>query len=61
MAVTKWCRNNGHEDFESQRNYYEHIIRGEKDLRAIRNYIIQNPLKWTSDENNTNNDRKNRR
>jgi putative transposase len=58
MAVTKWCRKNGHEDFAWQRNYYEHIIRGEKDLRAIRNYIIQNPLKWDLDEQNPDNCRK---
>ena len=29
-----------------QRNYYEHIIRNEKDLYRIRRYIVQNPLKW---------------
>jgi putative transposase len=28
MAVTKWCRKSGYEDFAWQRNYYEHIIRG---------------------------------
>jgi REP element-mobilizing transposase RayT len=35
-----------------QRNYYEHIIRNEKDLYAIREYIQNNPLKWDLDENN---------
>ena len=35
-----------------QRNYYEHIIRDEKELTRIREYIIHNPLKWTEDENN---------
>ncbi|MFI5252017.1 MAG: hypothetical protein ACHQQQ_06235 [Bacteroidota bacterium] len=60
-AVTTWCRNNGHEDFAWQRNYYEHIIRSEKDLSVIRNYIIQNPLKWTLDEYYPNNDRKGKR
>lgn len=29
-----------------QRNYYEHIIRNEKELFNIRQYIAQNPLKW---------------
>ena len=29
-----------------QRNYYEHIIRNEKELYRIRKYIEQNPLKW---------------
>lgn len=28
-----------------QRNYYEHIIRNEKELNRIREYIINNPLK----------------
>ncbi|MFI5253472.1 MAG: transposase [Bacteroidota bacterium] len=35
-----------------QRNYYEHIIRGEKDLNAIRKYIVNNPLQWEEDEEN---------
>lgn len=29
-----------------QRNYYEHIIRNEKEYYQIREYIKQNPLKW---------------
>jgi REP element-mobilizing transposase RayT len=35
-----------------QRNYWDHIIRDEKSLRNIRNYIINNPLQWEEDENN---------
>ena len=35
-----------------QRNYYEHIIRDEKELYAIREYIRCNPLKWDEDEEN---------
>jgi REP element-mobilizing transposase RayT len=31
-----------------QRNYYEHIIRDDHALRAIRRYIIDNPRKLTS-------------
>jgi putative transposase len=34
-----------------QRNYYEHIIRSEIELNKIREYIINNPLKWETDEN----------
>jgi len=34
-----------------QRNYYEHIIRDEKDLTRIREYIANNPVNWQSDEN----------
>lgn len=32
-----------------QRNYYEHIIRNEADVKRIRDYIANNPLKWTED------------
>ncbi len=32
-----------------QRNYYEHIIRNENELDRIREYIINNPLKWSFD------------
>jgi len=34
-----------------QRNYYEHIIRNEKDLNKIREYSICNPANWKTDEN----------
>ena len=33
-----------------QRNYYEHIIRNEKEYLEIKEYIINNPLKWEKDE-----------
>lgn len=35
-----------------QRNYFEHIIRNEDDLNQIRQYILDNPLKWEEDEDN---------
>jgi REP element-mobilizing transposase RayT len=35
-----------------QRNYFDRIIRNEKELTAIREYIINNPLQWELDENN---------
>jgi putative transposase len=35
-----------------QRNYYEHIIRDEKDLQAKRDYILSNPLNWEDDNEN---------
>jgi putative transposase len=36
-----------------QRNYYEHVIRNEPEMHAIREYIHSNPLKWDTDEENT--------
>ena len=35
-----------------QRNYYEHIVRDEKSLNRIREYIANNPLRWTMDREN---------
>ena len=37
-----------------QRNYYEHIIRNPDELNRIREYIINNPLKWHLDRDNPN-------
>ena len=41
--------------FAWQRNYHDHIIRNEKELRRIREYIVNNPLTWEQDENNPKN------
>ena len=35
-----------------QRNYYEHIIRDEKELTRIREYILENPMNWDEDKYN---------
>jgi putative transposase len=35
-----------------QRNYYEHIIRNERDWSTIRRYICNNPANWEFDEEN---------
>jgi putative transposase len=37
-----------------QRNYYEHVIRDEKDLQAKRDYILSNPINWENDDENIN-------
>jgi REP element-mobilizing transposase RayT len=34
-----------------QRNYYERIIRNDRELATIRQYIADNPAKWAEDEN----------
>ena len=33
-----------------QRSYYDHVIRGEDDYRAIAEYIDANPARWREDE-----------
>jgi len=35
-----------------QRNYYEHVIRDEKDLNEVREYVTNNALKWDLDSEN---------
>lgn len=32
-----------------QRNYYEHVVRGENELSRIREYIANNPAQWEMD------------
>lgn len=41
-----------------QGNYYEHIIRNDRELNAIRQYIIDNPKNWKMDRDNLENLRK---
>lgn len=41
-----------------QRNYYEHVIRNECELQAIRRYIHQNPDNWALDRDNPDNIRR---
>jgi REP element-mobilizing transposase RayT len=35
-----------------QRSFHDHIIRNDKSLNNIREYIINNPKTWNTDENN---------
>nr|WP_323745475.1 transposase [Parvivirga hydrogeniphila] len=35
-----------------QRNYYEHIIRDDRALGAVRQYILENPQRWHLDRYN---------
>ena len=35
-----------------QRNYYEHVIRNDRELNDIREYIINNPMAWDLDREN---------
>lgn len=35
-----------------QRGFYEHVIRNEKELNRVRQYILDNPIKWHFDREN---------
>jgi REP element-mobilizing transposase RayT len=43
-------QNNFH--FQWQKSFYDHVIRDERELRQIREYIQNNPLKWDLDREN---------
>jgi putative transposase len=38
-----------------QRNYYERVIRNERELNNVREYIEENPSRWQFDEENPDN------
>jgi REP element-mobilizing transposase RayT len=38
-----------------QRGFYDHIVRNQRELDAIRLYILNNPLEWTLDRDNPRN------
>jgi REP element-mobilizing transposase RayT len=35
-----------------QRSYHERVIRNERELQAVRAYVLQNPLQWKLDREN---------
>ncbi len=44
--AAKLIHDDGFKDFKWHQNYYDRIVRNEKELFAIRNYIRNNPLNW---------------
>ena len=55
VEYTRGVNRNGWPPFRGrlwQRNYYEHIIHNEKSLNRIRQYIVNNPLRWFYDHKN---------
>jgi len=49
-AVTKKVKELGNESFQWQTRFYEHVIRTDKSLNAIREYIANNIIKWELDD-----------
>jgi putative transposase len=47
---TKYIHDSGYPDFQWQSLFYDRIIRNDKELDNIRDYIVNNPLKWYYDE-----------
>ena len=60
VAYIAGVRSNGWRPFDGRlwrRNYHEHIIRDEDELRAMRHYVAFNPARWQYDRENPNNTR----
>lgn len=49
---SKLIHQNNLPEFKWQRSFYDHIIRNDKSLYRIREYIINNPINWFEDEEN---------
>jgi REP element-mobilizing transposase RayT len=55
-SASSWSiHQEGFLNFTWQSRFYDHIIRNEKELHDIRQYIVNNPLSWHLDEENQNN------
>jgi REP element-mobilizing transposase RayT len=52
IGVAKWMRENAGVRDVWQRNYFEHIIRNDVALNRIRQYILDNPVRWAYDRYN---------
>jgi hypothetical protein len=53
MVTTKINRaRNGTGGLVWQRGYHERVIRHERELAAVRQYILDNPTRWAEDPNN---------
>ena len=50
-ATTKRIHEMGQQDFAWEPRYYDHIIRDDKELHAIQDYIRDNPAKWDEEKN----------
>lgn len=48
-SVKRWCNTNGHDFFQWQPRFYDHIIRDEEAWCNIVNYMLSNPSQWEDD------------
>lgn len=54
-ATKRINQSNNLSPFKWQKSFYDHIIRIDKSLNKIREYIINNPATWDNDEHNIKN------
>lgn len=51
--VKRYCNKNNFKYFIWQERFYDRVIRNEFELNNVRNYILNNPIKWHRDRNNS--------
>jgi REP-associated tyrosine transposase len=51
-SLSELIHQSGLKEFSWKRSFHDHIIRNEKSLNNIVQYIINNPSNWENDENN---------
>jgi REP element-mobilizing transposase RayT len=49
IGVTKWYRQRSGISQVWQRNYWDHVVRHERELMRIRRYVVNNPIHWDQD------------
>lgn len=54
-TVTKQINRINNNQFKWQKSFHDHIIRSDKSLQNIQEYIVNNPKTWDNDENNIKN------
>ena len=42
----------GNKNIVWQRSFYDHVVRNDRSLENIREYIVNNPVNWAQDEEN---------
>lgn len=51
-SVKRWCNQNPFNYFKWQSGFYDQVLRNEKSIDIIREYIYNNPKNWKTDELN---------
>lgn len=51
-SVKRWCNQNSLNYFKWQPRFFDQVLRNEKSIEIIREYIYNNPYNWITDELN---------
>ena len=54
-GVTRLCKAHGLQNFAWQPRFYDHVVRTNASLNAVRDYIQNNPANWIHDKDNPKN------